>query len=126
MSKTEIVKTYFYHLKTGNYPEIINLFSKNSVVMSPLYGERNPTDFYKELFSDTNQSKIDLKNIFVSDDQPNTIAAHFLYNWTMKNGNIANFECIDVFELNNENKIDKLTIIYDTYQTRIKFDKLKN
>ena len=34
----------------------------------------------------------------------------------MKDGSIAPFECIDVFELNHENKIVKLTIIYDTYQ----------
>ena len=79
MTPEDIIKNYFHHLENGNYQEIIGLFSETALIISPLYGERNPTTFYAELFSDTNRSKINLKNIFISTHHKNIAAAHFLY-----------------------------------------------
>lgn len=124
MNTEEIVKSYFQNLEQGNYQGIIELFQVDAVVISPLYGEKKAVDFYKELFSDTSQSKITLKNIFVNTHSKNVAAAHFLYEWTMKDGNISPFECVDVFNL-DDHKITKLTIIYDSYQTRMGFNNLK-
>ncbi|PWU06162.1 MAG: hypothetical protein C5B43_02230 [Verrucomicrobia bacterium] len=126
MNKEEIVKNYLNHLANGNYQSIINLFAEDALVLSPLYGPMNPVSFYKELFSDTSKSTTTLKTIFTSASQPNIAAAYFLYDWTKKDGSVVSFECVDVFTFDDDNKITKLSIIYDTYQTRIKFDKLKH
>lgn len=44
----------------------------------------------------------------------------------MRNKSYVEFECMDVFELDKQSeKIEKLTIIYDSRQTRDDFDNLK-
>ena len=74
---------------------------------------------------DTSNSQISLKNIFLSTDSPKTAAAHFVYNWILKDGTPAPFECVDIFRFNEDNKIQELTIIYDTSSTREAFEKVQ-
>jgi len=81
MDKETVVRQYFNCLEEGNYHEIIQLFSKEAIILSPLYGEKKPGDFYAELFADTNRSKITLKNIFISVSHQNIVSALFLYDW---------------------------------------------
>ena len=120
MSKQNVVKAYFQGLEKGSYPDVIKLFSPNAIVHSPLYDQEvEASRFYKELFSVTRSSKITLKNIFISPDNPNTAAGHFVYSWTLKDGTPLRFECVDVFDFVPESdKIKLLTIIYDTYNRR--------
>ncbi|MBS3904894.1 MAG: nuclear transport factor 2 family protein [Simkania sp.] len=126
MNKQSIVKAYSHGLENGNYHDVIQLFSPSAIVHSPLYGNIEASSFYKELFSDTKSSKIVLKNIFISSDNPNTAAAHFVYSWMMKDGSQVQFECIDVFDfIPQSDKIQSLTIIYDTYHTRAGFAKIR-
>ncbi len=44
---------------------------------------------------------------------------HFTYHWAVKDGRSTTFEACDVFEFDENNKISKETIIYDTHQLRI-------
>lgn len=119
MSKQNVVKAYFNGLEKGSYEDIIALFAAKALVHSPLYGQIEAVRFYKELFADTQNSKITLMNTFVSTDNPDTAAAHFNYAWAMKDGTAVQFECIDVFNfVPNTDKIIALTIIYDTYLVR--------
>jgi hypothetical protein len=98
MNKQNVVKAYFQGLEKGSYQNIIKLFSSDAKVHSPLYGQIDAARFYKELFSDTQSSKITLKNTFVNPEDDNTAAAHFVYSWTLKDGTLVHFECVDVFE----------------------------
>ena len=41
---------------------------------------------------------------------------HFTYHWAVKDGRETTFEVCDVFEFDDNNKIEKETIIYDTHQ----------
>lgn len=41
----------------------------------------------------------------------------------MKDGTLVTFDCVDVFKVPKENKIEQLTIIYDTYGIRDNFNK---
>jgi hypothetical protein len=122
MNKPDVIKAYFKGLESRSYEQIIQLFDKDAVVHSPLYGQIKADQFYKELFAVTSSSKINLENIFLSESNPNIAAAHFEYDWTLKDGAKAPFECIDVFKFSAENKIIELKIIYDTYQVREKFE----
>ncbi len=127
MNKQDVIKAYFHGLEKASYQDVIKLFSPNAVVYSPLYGKMEAVRFYKDLFSDTQNSKILLKDIFVSADKPNTAAAHFIYSWTLKDGTQVQFECVDVFDFALQNDtILSLTIIYDTYHTRKNFAKIHN
>ena len=64
-------------------------------------------------------------NIFVSINNPRTAAAHFRYHWILKNGTPVSFECVDVFQFDDNGKIRELTIIYDTSKIRAFFDEMK-
>jgi hypothetical protein len=82
-------------------------------------------DFYKQLFADTSESKIDLKDIFVKVSDPSIFAAHFIYDWKLRNGQEVSFRCMDIFKFENgSDKIRHLTIIYDSSRTRDAFDKV--
>ena len=120
----ETIKKYLSALEKSDYENLINLFASNAIVHSPLYGEVEAKKFYKDLFKDTNKSVITLKDIFMSEDNSKR-AVNFLYDWTLSDGSPVSFDCVDIFKFNSDRKIQELTIIYDTSQTRPKFDKLK-
>ena len=93
------IRAYLAGLEEGSYEKVLALFSNNALVHSPLYGVIKAEAFYKDLFSDTRDSSIALKNIFISTDNPLIAAAHFAYDWTLKDGMSAPFECVDIFTL---------------------------
>ena len=118
-----MIKLYLKALEKGSYENIIELFTKNAIIISPLYGKIGASKFYKKLFMDTAKSKITLLNIFIS--QNNIGAGHFRYDWVLKDGTPTSFECVDIFEFSNDNKIRRLTIIYDSCKIRQAFEKSK-
>jgi hypothetical protein len=114
---------YIESLQLADYKKIIELFSEEGVVHSPLYGDLSAKDFYRDLLSDTRRSKITLLNIFINIDNPNVYSAHFKYEWTLKDDSQVNFECVDIFVF-DESKIKEMTIIYDTHKIRNNFANL--
>src|SRR6478672_6064407 len=113
MSPNDLCLSYLTALNEGNLDDVLKLFTEDAVVLSPLYGKMPVKNFYKELFSDTNNSSTELLNIFLSTTDNKSIALHFNYQWKMKNGFVETFECVDVFNLNEtQGKFNKLTIIY--------------
>jgi len=122
MNKSDIIRAYFNGLEARSYEQVMSLFAQDAMVHSPLYGDVNAQQFYQELFAATESSVITLKNILVSTTNSHVAAAHFLYDWILKDGSPAPFECIDVFEFSDDNKIIDLKIIYDTYFIRGVFE----
>jgi hypothetical protein len=125
MNRKTITKSYIEHLSNGDLEQVLNLFSENAVVISPVYGKRNYKDFYTELFADTNNSELEIKGIF-EDAISGNIALHFNYGWTLKNNSQVYFEVVDILEFDESDKIMKLTIIYDTVQSRELVQQLNN
>jgi hypothetical protein len=120
--KTAILQ-YIDGLQSGDLAKTIDLFAAGGLVHSPLYGDMMAKDFYSALFSDTQDSEITLLNILTSIDKPTIYAAHFRYHWTLLDNTHTHFECVDVFEFDENNKIKELTIIYDTFLARQNFEK---
>jgi hypothetical protein len=126
MTPENLIQKYLSALEKMDINKIFQLFKEDAIVVSPLYGEIKASSFYPELFEDTLASKITLKDIYYSSSVKNRIAAHFVYDWKMRNESHVEFECMDVFELDKcSEKVEKLTIIYDSGQTRDEFDDLK-
>ncbi|PIR44510.1 MAG: hypothetical protein COV10_04665 [Candidatus Vogelbacteria bacterium CG10_big_fil_rev_8_21_14_0_10_51_16] len=123
MELKQIIKKYLSCLEKSDYENLIDLFIFDAVVNSPLYGKVEAEKFYKDLFSDTNKSTITLKDIFTNEEKTKA-AVNFLYDWTLSDGSPVSFDCVDIFKLNPDGKIEELTIIYDTSKTRPKFDSL--
>ena len=126
MTPEDLIQEYLSALEKSDIKKISQLFKEDAIVVSPLSGEIMASSFYPELFDDTLASKITLKDIYYSSSVKNCIAAHFVYDWNMRNKSFVEFECMDVFDLDRHSgKIERLTIIYDSRQTRDEFENLK-
>lgn len=117
MNRKEIAKEYIVHLENGNIEQVIALFNQNGMVDSPLYGIKKAREFYLELNNDTTNSELHLKEIFEKNDS-NNLALYFTYKWTLKNNQEVEFDVVDIIEFDDQNKISKLKIIYDTVIAR--------
>jgi len=125
MIKKEIAKRYIDFLSKGDVESIINLFTVNGKVNSPIYGEQKASDFYKTLSNDTINSELKLKGLF-EDTDTGKLALYFKYKWTVKSGKLVEFDVVDIVEFNAQNKIVELTIIYDTVVSRKLIEELNN
>ncbi|MEM9076512.1 MAG: nuclear transport factor 2 family protein [Bacteroidota bacterium] len=117
MDKNKIAQKYLKYLESGNMEKVVGLFSENGIVESPIYGIKKANDFYFELKSDTLNSELNLKGVFEKYNS-NEFVLYFSYKWTLKNNRKVAFDVVDVMELDWENKIKKLKIIYDTVISR--------
>ena len=117
MTRRETALSYLACLEVGDVEGVIALFSANGIVHSPIYGMKEASLFYKELASDTQNSKLDLKGIF-EDSESNQLAIYFNYQWTLKNGKQINFDVVDILVFDANDKIIDLKIIYDTVVSR--------
>ena len=117
MDYSEIANSYLEYLEIGNIERVIDLFSENGIVESPIYGIKRADRFYRELMNDTSTSKLHLRGIFEQNNM-NNFALYFTYEWTLKNNRKVEFDVVDIIELDSENKISKLKIIYDTFAAR--------
>ena len=125
MNNKKVVIKYIEFLEQGDLKGIIDLFAKDGIVESPLYGKMRASEFYIELMSDTTKSQLEIKGIYEAPES-NSIALFFNYKWTMKNNEIADFDVVDIIDFNNTSEIRNLKIIYDTVQSRRIMNKLKS
>lgn len=123
-SVNKITTLYLDALKEANYDNLIHLFSDDAIVLSPLYGKRKAHEFYRTLLSDTKQSELIPLTLFLN-AKGNAAALHFIYRWTLADGSITTFDCVDIFDFDENYKICQLKIIYDTAPTRPLFDGLE-
>ena len=117
MTKKEICTHYIELLEKGEIEQLLSLFNKDGMVDSPIYGQRKAADFYHDLTNDTSNSQLQLLGIF-EENESNQVALYFNYKWTLKNNEIVNFDVVDIIEFDDQNKISKLKIIYDTVVAR--------
>lgn len=122
MCKENLITEYLEALNHSDIKTIMKLFEDDAIVYSPLYNEMSAQSFYQDLFQDTTESQTKLIDIFYG--TKNLIACYFQYDWTLKDGTLYTFYCVDVFEISCNNKFQKLRIIYDTAGIRSTFESL--
>lgn len=126
MDIEKIIREYLAGLEEGNYSKLLNLFSEDATIHSPLSGSTKASKFYRDLLNDTKKSEIELINIFTKKKDEKIGAGHFIYNWVLKDGTEVSFECVDIFQFSENGKIEELKIIYDTYGPRQKYERMTN
>ena len=125
MNSEVIAKTYLSAVERGDLSTILDLFTTDGKVYSPLYGPILAKDFYPALFKDTGRAKIGLKGL-TEGKQVNgdpLITIWFQFDWTLLSGELANFECVDVLKIDENECVYSLHIIYDTVFTRPAYEK---
>ncbi|MFI0452190.1 nuclear transport factor 2 family protein [Actinomadura sp. 6N118] len=112
------VAAYLEQLVAGDLDGVLSLFNGDAVIESPLYGQMTAADFYTGLFEDTERSEITPIDTFTSNTDPRRVAVRFRYDWTLANGSPTTFDCVDVIDFDDDWKIARLTIVYDTHPLR--------
>lgn len=118
----ETVRTYLRHLHAGNTAGLISTFEDDGVVHSPFLGTMGASDFFNKLAQVSSGSVITLIDLFES-VQPVTdvvrVAAYFRYDWTLSDGRLVDFTCVDVFSFRRDSvRISAMHIVYDTHPLR--------
>lgn len=121
-AREAICEKYIEYLSVGKLAELLDLFADDSMITSPLYGRQSATKFYNALFADTEKSVLEPRGTFY-DDERGEIALYFTYQWSLKNGEVVEFDVVDIISFTLENKIASLKIIYDTVDSRDKLNK---
>ena len=114
----DIIQSYCKALKTNDYQVMISLFSKDAKVFSFFAGEKPAPEFYQNLFKTSRRTKVELKNMFIGLENKPTVAAYLYLEAVRDEKFVLQFEAVDIFEFNSENKITTLRIIMDTYPLR--------
>lgn len=122
----QFAQTYLTALQTEDLDGITALFAEGGRVHSPLYGARPVREFYAELFANSHSSDVSLLGVMSGatlDGSP-LVSVWFFFDWTLSDGRSAPFDVIDVFELDDDGKVERLYIVYDTVGVRPGFEKL--
>lgn len=118
----DTVRSYLQYLHAGDTAGLISTFESDGVVHSPFLGTMKARDFFPRLAQASRQSVITLIDLFASVqpvDAAVRVAAYFRYDWTLSDGRLVDFTCVDVFGFRpDSDRIDSMHIVYDTHPLR--------
>jgi ketosteroid isomerase-like protein len=118
----DTVRTYLRCLHAGDTAGLTATFEDDGVVHSPFLGSMPARDFFVRLAQASSASVITLIDLFES-VQPAAdlvrVAAYFRYDWTLNDGRLVDFTCVDVFAFRpGSARIHAMHIVYDTHPLR--------
>ena len=118
----DTVRAYLAYLHASDTVGLISTFEDDGVVHSPFLGTMKARDFFPKLKQASSQSVITLIDLFASvqsQDDIVRVAAYFRYDWTLSDGRLVDFICVDVFGFRpSSNRIHSMHIVYDTHPLR--------
>ncbi|WP_332775718.1 nuclear transport factor 2 family protein [Polaromonas sp.] len=118
----DTVRRYLACLHASDTEGLVSTFEPDGIVDSPFLGRMQAAPFFAKLKQASAQSVITLIDLFTSvepGDVAVRVAAYFRYEWTLKDGKVVTFTCVDVFEFKRgSDRISSMTIVYDTHPLR--------
>jgi hypothetical protein len=113
------VREYLVALEAGNVDRIVELFSADGWVLSPLLGRMPARHFFLKVVESSSASRLTVHDVLVSAEGRPRAVGYFLYEWWLRDGSKVSFECADVFNFNpSTGKIQSMVILYDTHPIR--------
>ena len=114
MSREAVVRAYLKAMAASDLDRVLDCFTPDGLVTSPVYGGVPVAEFYRRLFADTHSAAVDLKHIYTSADGAH-FAAHFDYRWERLDGTRTRCDLVDLFDFApGINRVAHLTILFDT------------
>ena len=118
----DTVRRYLRCLHTSDTSGLVACFEDDGMVHSPFLGSMKARDFFPRLAAASSGSVITLIDLFASaqpGDVAPRVAAYFRYDWTLADGRLVDFVCVDVFDFRPGNdRIASMHIVYDTHPLR--------
>ncbi|WP_444978803.1 nuclear transport factor 2 family protein [Acrocarpospora macrocephala] len=122
-----LVAGYLDALAAADADRALSLFAPGGIVHSPLYGTLPAQEFYPALFADTSESRLTLRATMTGKRDGRTVVSFwFDFDWTLASGEPAPFTVVDVAELDDEGRITRLHIVYDTAPIRGAFERQRS
>jgi len=115
---TRQVRNYLGELERGDVAAICALFTPDAQIFSPFLGWMRPAPFFAKVNAASGESRITPIDICVSTMGARRATGYFVYDWGLKDGSAVRFECVDVFEFDDNGLIERMTIVYDTHPIR--------
>ncbi|MGN7983306.1 nuclear transport factor 2 family protein [Burkholderia sp. 22313] len=115
---TRQVDTYLKALERGDVAAICALFTPDARIFSPFLGWMAPLPFFEKVAAASGRSRITPIDICVSATGARRATGYFVYDWVLKDGSAVQFECVDVFEFDDDARIERMIIVYDTHPVR--------
>lgn len=121
-SAEDLCQVYVDALTNADIDTMHRVFTREALVISPIYGKQDYAEFYEKLFADTVSSKVSLLTVLVS-PRASKVAMHIEYEWTLTEENPVCFHCVDLFEYcERRDRFTELRIVYDTHEARSLLD----
>ncbi len=77
-----------------------------------------PVPFFAKVAAAPGESTITPIDICVSATGARRATGYFICDWGPRDGSSVRFECVDVFEFDDDGGIERMIIVYDTYPIR--------
>ncbi len=118
----ELARLYLQAIESGDLPAMLNLFAEDATATSPISGKQPARDFYTNVMNITSDRSNLHKNTFADTSGAPQMAVHFNYTRTIRNGHPETIECVDLFELTeDQTRFQSVRIIYDTAPVLVDF-----
>ena len=115
MTVPTVIRRYLKALEAGDLQGVLDCFSLDGVVVSPVYGIVKAQDFYARLFADTIRTEIVVRDLYAAQGRPDRAIAHFDYVWERRGEPTLETRLIDLFDFDpSGTKVVRLRIIMDT------------
>ncbi|QUN32920.1 nuclear transport factor 2 family protein (plasmid) [Cupriavidus sp. KK10] len=115
---TRQIRSYLQELERGDVDAICALFTPDAQIFSPFLGWMQPGPFFAKVQAASGESRITLIDICVSTMGARRATGYFVYDWGLRDGSAARFDCVDVFDFDDNGRIERMIIIYDTHPIR--------
>jgi hypothetical protein len=108
--RKQVIEQYLLDLQKADYKDITQLFEKNGYVVSTSKGKINAKEFFYVFLPKVKSAKTESHNIFISDQDPNTLAGRFHFTFAFNSGEEENGEFVDEFVFSPNSS--KLSAVY--------------
>ncbi|WP_170401150.1 nuclear transport factor 2 family protein [Ruegeria arenilitoris] len=111
----QLAERYLHAIESGDLSVMLGLFAEDATATSPISGKQPARDFYTNVMRITRDRSIVHKNTFTDTSGAPLMAVHFDYTRTIRDGHPETIECVDLFELTeDQSRFRSVRIIYDT------------
>jgi hypothetical protein len=114
----DVINKYLALLAAGDVRGIVSLFNPHGNVHSPFLGLQPAGKFFDLLKAATRRSVIEAPEVFVSAVGSRRASTCFTYQWELADGAQVRFQCVDLFDFDEQGLIETMTIVYDTAPIR--------
>ncbi|WP_425046135.1 nuclear transport factor 2 family protein [Primorskyibacter sp. S87] len=114
-TRSDRIRQYFQALTDGDTETILSLFAPDGEVHSPFLGVMRADAFFAKLSDASAGSHLTVLDVLHGEE---TGAARFQYDWTLKDGNVIDFEGVDHFTFAADGRFSAMRIYYDTHPLR--------